>query len=284
MRNTSIRGRVGRLLAVSVAVALVAVSCGDDDDVTTTGTGQEAATTTTDDTAVVPGEGSAAASDAASDATTGTAASPSYAFAVQPAPGFNPTAGVDPAGLGEEITFYLYPGQVVALEYIELDPSGDPCPTGASSIEVVDASGEVIATGEDAEVTIPEDARPGAAAITVHCERNGEPGVGMLEPVTIASLVEVSVTPATVAAGASVAVEVAGGCPAGFDGVAGLTPEDYDMGVFADPVPLEADGTADLGIPAALPSGTLYATVQCFDGEHLAVGFTPFDVSATPDG
>ena len=187
------------------------------------------------------------------------------------APLFMPT-------LVESETTYVYPGQVVPLVYIELDPEGDPCPTG-DDIEVTDAAGAVVATGSGAEIEGPDGDADGPLTITVRCERDGEPGVGVLEPVRVAQLLDVTVTPTTIVTGESVSVESAGGCPEGLDGRLGLTPEEGGgFAVVGETPALAEDGTGELTIPEGA-TGTFFATVQCFDGETMAVGFSAVEVT-----
>ena len=248
-----------------LAVALVAAmgACGDDDDVVATSP-DEAGTTT------------ASADDATTTTSTAVAVvEAAYEFAVTTetnfAPLFMPT-------LVESETTYVYPGQVVPLVYIELDPEGDPCPTG-DDIEVTDAAGVVVATGSGAEIEGPDGDADGPLTITVRCERDGEPGVGVLEPVRVAQLLDVTVTPTTIVTGESVSVELAGGCPEGLDGRLGLTPEEGGgFAVLGETPALAEDGTGELTVPEGA-TGTFYATVQCFDGETMAVGFSAVEVT-----
>jgi hypothetical protein len=254
-----------RLVTLVIAVLLTAAlgACGDDDDtVATSPDGTTEAVTTTE------------AGVAATTPTTATAEEPAYEFAVTTdtnmAPWFWPTF-VDSAA-------YVYPGQLVPLLFIELDPGGDACPTEAE-IEVTDAGGAVVATGSGSEIEIPEGDIEGPLAITVRCDRDGEAGVGILEPVGVAELLDVTVTPTTIVTGESVSVELAEGCPEGLDGTLGLTPEEGGgFGVLGETPALGEDGTGELTIPEGA-TGTFYATVQCFDGETMAVGFAAFAVT-----
>ncbi|MFA9565377.1 MAG: hypothetical protein ACERLM_11820 [Acidimicrobiales bacterium] len=250
------------VLAVAVGVALSA--CGDDDDTIATSPTETADGVTTTEAEV-----------AATTPTTATADEPAYEFAVMAdtnlAPWFMPTP-VD------SDTTYVYPGQVVRLLFIELDPGGDACPTEAE-IEVTDAGGAVVTTGSGSEIEIPEGDLEGPLTITVRCDRNGEAGVGILEPVGVAELLDVTVTPTTIVTGESVSVELAEGCPEGLDGRLGLTPEEGGgFGVLGETPALGADGTGELTVPEGA-TGTFYATVQCFDGETMAVGFASFEAT-----
>lgn len=247
-------------MAAILVLALLAGSCSDDDDVST----DEGSTSTS-------------TTESVDDASTTEAPAPTYEFAVQLDVAFSPV-GMPATDVGEEIVTHLYPGQTARFEYIELDPEGPACPTDAT-IEVTDESGAVIASGTGSEVEIPETAPAGPVTVTVRCERDGEPGEGDLGPTFIASLLDVTVSPTSIPAGGSVTVTLDGGCPAGFEGIAAITPEEGGFAVFGDAVPLGDDGTAELTTPDALPPGTLYATVNCIQGDQLALGFEPFEVT-----
>lgn len=254
------------LMTALLAIALVAAmgACGDDDDVVATSP-DEAGTTT------------ASAGDTTTTTSTAVAAvvEATYEFAVTTESNF---ASLFMPTLVDSETAYVYPGQVVPLVYIELDPEGDPCPTG-DDIEVTDAGGAVVATGSGAEIVGPEGDVEGPLTITVRCERDGEPGVGILEPVRVAKLLDVTVTPTTIVTGERVSVGLAGGCPEGLDGTLGLTPDEGGgFGVLGETPALADDGTGELTVPEGA-TGTFYATVQCFDGETMAVGFAAFEAT-----
>ena len=260
------------LLAAFLTMAVVTAlgSCGDDDDTVATspdGT-QEAVTNTEGDVGAAP--------------TTAAMAEATYEFAVQFDPGqFWPTA-VASTDADQPIE-YTYAGQVVRLEYIELDPEGPACPTDAQ-IEVTDATGAVVATGSGSEIEIPEGDVEGPLVATVRCERDGAPGVGSTNPFGFAeTLDEVTVAPTTIATGESVIVELAGSCPDGLEGRAGVTPApDGQFGVIGETPTLEADGSAELAIPEGA-GGTFYATVQCYDEDTmtLAVGWAEFEATTS---
>jgi hypothetical protein len=282
-----------RVLVAAVAAAILLVGCGDEEaaDVSGSETAEVAASTTevtaTTETTEVTSATEVTATTEIIDvtsttevtSTSGVSPPPAYEFGVQPDHiGFAPAACCE-ADAGEEITNFVYPGQTVPLLFIETDPGGDACPTNAT-LELTNADGEIVRIVAGAtELEIPGDAT-GTLTVTATCERNGEPGVGVVELQVAALLSGLAVSEVSVLAGGSLAVELEGGCPAGAGGVLGITPADGPFAVMNEPVPLMPDGTGSLEIPEFFPAGTHYATVQCLDGDVLvALAFTQFEVT-----
>lgn len=262
-------GRVLLAAFLAVAVAIPLGACGDDDDTVATSPDATAETATT-----IEG-------DVGATPTTATTGEATYEFAVQfDLSQFWPTTVDSPDP--EQPVEYAYAGQVVRLEYIELDAEGPACP-GDAQIDVTDAAGTVVVTGSGSEIEMPDGDVEGPLVVTVRCDRNGAPGVGSTNPFGLAELVDdVSVAPTMIGTGESVIVELADGCPAGLEGRAGLTPApDGQFGVIGETPTLAADGSAELAVPEGA-GGTFYATVQCYDQETmaLAVGWAEFEATA----
>jgi hypothetical protein len=232
-----------RSLMFTLATAMIALSsaCGSDTETAeqTTTTGEKATTTT--------------------------AVAPTYEFAVQAS-----SEEYMPSGNT------VYTGQKVKLDFIELDPEGNPCPTDPE-VTVTDASGDVVTTARGATVTLPDEVTEGPLTFTVRCVRKGEPGQGTWEPVAFAERRDLSVSPSPVAPGGTVTVQVAGGCPEGSEGKTGL----WNIG---QQTPLSADGTGQIDIPGPPPppEGQFTAIAECTDGKTVvAVAFAPVPVSTS---
>ena len=280
-----------RVLVAAVAATVLLAGCGANEAADNAGS-ETVATSMTEVTASTESADIASTTDVASTtevtdvasttevtSTSGVSIPPAYEFVVVPDDvGFAPEACCE-TEIGEEISYCVYPSQSGALLFIETDPGGDACPTNAI-LELTNADGEIVGTvAGAADVEIPDDAT-GTLTLTATCERNGEPGVGVVE-LRVADLrSDFAVSEESVPAGGSLAVELEGGCPAGAAGVLGITPAEGAFSVMSEPVPLMSDGTASLEIPELFPAGTYFATVQCLDGNELvALAFTEFEVT-----
>ncbi len=175
--------------------------------------------------------------------------------------------------IGVEVWEFLgaLPGQSVTFEFIELDPEGDPCPTGAE-IDVTDADGGVIVSAQGDTVVLPEGPLDGPLTFSARCVRNGEPGLGSFGPVRVAQAGTVSVDPVAVVAGESVVVELEGGVP---DGSRCLV-----QSIVGTDAELAADGTATFTVPEGLSGGPLMLSVGCWDGINLIDASARVEVSA----